>query len=51
MIHDQINAKITEGNNLMKELKPMIDQINKDFKSESEQGDRSGIVDCNRITQ
>lgn len=35
----------------MKELKPLIEQINSDFKAESEEGDRSGIVECNRITQ
>jgi len=28
----------------MKELKPLVEQINKDYKAEEEQGDRSGIV-------
>lgn len=35
----------------MKDLKPLIEQINEEFKADSEKGDRSGIVDCNRITQ
>jgi hypothetical protein len=35
----------------MKELKPIVECINNEFKEESEQGDRSKMVECNRITQ
>lgn len=34
----------------MKELKPLVEDINKDFKVESEQGDKSRLVECNRVT-
>ena len=34
----------------MKELKPIIEQINQEFEKESKEGDKSKLVECNRIT-
>ena len=34
----------------MKELKRLIEQVNEEFKKESELGDQSKMVECNRIT-
>lgn len=35
----------------MRELKPLIEQINKDFKELSDKGDLSLVVDCKRTNE
>ena len=38
------------ANQHMKELKPMIQQVNEEFEKESKEGNKSRVVDCNKIT-
>jgi hypothetical protein len=34
----------------MREMKPLVEAINTQYKKESETGDNSGLVDCQRVT-
>lgn len=46
-----MNTKITEATKTLQQLKPTIDQINNDYKKQAEEGDKSKLVDCNRVTR
>ena len=34
----------------MKDLKPLVEEVNAEFERESKEGDKSKLVECNRIT-
>ena len=44
MIHEDINDNLRTANRAMKELKPIVVQVNEEFEKESQEGDKSKLV-------
>ena len=50
MIHKDINDNLTSANRAMRDLKPIVEHVNEEFEKESLEGDKTKLVECNRIT-
>ena len=49
-IHLEINKNLAAANKTMKELKPLIKEVNEDYEKDSQEGDKSNLVQCKSVT-